>query len=427
VSYRTLRQTSTAQIISVATPADVVAQFDAGASSPKSELGFALQRALAPTEADAPTVLAVAITSDDLAGYTEALAVLQNRSDFATVAVLTSDAAVIDALNTFTVTRRALGLDSVGVATPSVPTEVQVAGNTGDTVDIDATGLIVTATGGTAAPFTNVLAGDSFRLEVNPGEFETYVVQTKVSNQELELTSSVAGAPLVGQSYQIWHPRTVDEMVVAYGDLALQFGNRDLVLVFPDAPRWQGAVVPGYFLAAVFGGLRGFSAPQQPLRAVALEPGWTAVPQAAFAFASQLSTLSDLGICTLGPIENGVGVRVVFAVTTDTSSTLNSRETDVALVNAIRRQLRSHLSVLEGRYRDTPQFLAYATQVAINSAQDIQSATVVGDLGGWVRSLSIVGVSLTPDGSTLNVTAVAVINGVVESVTLSLIVTLETL
>ncbi len=385
-TYRALRATSSAvgEVLSITTEAQLDTYFT-GWQYPGSGLGFAVARALAPVQdpvlEDPPAVLCTAIETDDADGWNAAMALVQRRRDWYAIAPLTTTTAYKTIVQNSILARNAIGLDSEGFFVDTLTTQEVLVSGAGNTVEVDQSqtpgeNRTVTRDGGIVAPFENAIAGDIVQIAGSD-----YIIETKISNQTVTITTAAgAGAGQVLNS--VIHPLTIAEQAADYGAKAAALNNRSFSVIFPPDPEWEGEVVDGYLLAAAVAGLRGFAAPHEGLTAVQLEDGW-GVPQSAYEFLGQLETLAEYGCFVLEQTEQVAvpNAVVLFAYTTDQSSTQTGREGIVANEDGIKRYINDALKCYIGRAKVVNSTLTAIRTDANNAISYLLSNTRISDFG----------------------------------------------
>lgn len=382
-SYRAFDATLAANgVMEVRTELELAAFFD-DYTDPNSGLGFAVWQALAPTltitDIVYPKVLFVALPNSLTASWQAVITRVARRRDWYTVAPLTTNASILALFVPLLQLRQSISLDSRMVAALPLVTESTIfAGGATATVDQSLTPGVnrtVTRDGGAAAPFTGALPGD---LVTVAGV--TVVIATVISAQTVTVTTSLApGVGLVLNS--VIHPFNAAETATAYYTQASAYDNRSISIVFPTNPTWQNVVVGGELLAAVTAGLRGYTSPQQSLKGVILVAGW-AVPSCVYEFLGELPALGDNGCFVYEACETDLTRAVVlFANTTDQSSTINGREGLVANTDAIRRYFKDLSACYEGRVKVTQATLTAIRRSYVEAIQFLLSNTQVPVLG----------------------------------------------
>jgi len=382
VDYRALRQENTLRVQELSTPAELSTYF-VGYDDPESALGFAVQRALAPVTDPpliAPNVQFLAITTNDSAGYQEALNKIARRDNWYSLAMLTQDETILNLALPIIQARRLIGLDSTAFFSLQLTLEETLLSGAGNTVLVDDSLTVgqnrtVTRDGGVADPFVGVQAGDLVTIAG-----VVYTVESFVSNQTVIITSAAIAGALQALT-SVVHPLTPQEQVTDFGTRASAYADENIDVIFPPDPLWLGEEVGGELLAAATAGLRGYTMPHQSLRGVGAETGWQ-VPQSAFDFYAYLTQLAEDGVFVYDAYEpNDDQAYVLYDRTTDQSDALTQTEGIVANQDGIERYIKDLLSCYEGRTKITNATINDIQTEATDGLQFLRTNTVVQPYG----------------------------------------------
>jgi len=384
--YRAIRDTNENTVISVREPSEL-GSFFVGYENPDSELGFAVARALAPVTdpptSNPPAVLFIALQSDDLAGYQEAFSRIRNRRDWYIVAPLTEDISVIGELTTLLSQRSLLDLTSHGMVSQSLTLETILVSGAGNTVNVDDSltsgeDRTVTRDGGITDPFADAIAGDIVQIAGTD-----FTIESVVSNQTVIITSPTTSGP--GQTLNnVRHPLSFEEQAEDYGQRASAFMNRNLSVIFPPDPQWNGEVVEGYLFAAATAGIRGYTMPHQSIVGTLFESGWS-VPQSAGEFLPFLDDLAADGVFVIEECESLPGNAVIRdGNNTDQSSTIASKESLTANSDAVRRFYRGRLGAFSGKNKITVALINTLRAEAIGAGEFLMTSTRVKPFGSVI-------------------------------------------
>jgi hypothetical protein len=392
ISYRALQTGALNDTPSSVTTIAQVASLFPNYTDPDSGLGFAVARAIQPVIIPSPTinssVKCLSIATNDLAGYTYALNRLARRNDYGVLACLTSDEQVNELIATTVDNRNSstVGLYTQAFIAQDLTTESPITQGA-NTVDINGTSVIRNS--GVAAPFAGVVAGDIFRHYTSPTVYTAYTIQTVLSGQSITLASPVPGGPLTGEDFEVWHALTIAEQATDWSNRAAQYADGSISVVFPTEAIWNTTIVPGYYLAAVAAGLRGYTIPQQGIRGVQLEAGWTSVPQAQYDFGNYLETIATSGAVVFADRNDSTGVIILYANTTDQSETITAREALVANVNAVKRYIFQTSNCYTGKYKITDDVLRKLTNQIDQAGNYLLTQTNVSGFGPMVVTISV--------------------------------------
>ena len=379
--YRALRVANVAAVQSLSLDSQLTSYF-IGSQYPEAGLGYAVRQALAPVVSGItpPVIRFNAVATDDSAGWTAAIGRIQRRRDWYGFVPLTSDeTTIIPLLRTMMAWRETHSLQSEMFFSVPVATFTTLVSGPGNTVTVDQSltpgqNRTVTRVGGVTNPFAGVIPGDIVSIAG-----VEYVVATFVSNQVVTLVSSASPGVGLVLNY-VRHPMTTQEQANAFAVKLATYDKRYLTVLFPDTAVNAGIPVSGQYLAAAVGGIRGYAAPQQGLRGVALAASWT-VPKSEFTFVAQLDQLAAAGAFVVGVLEDTSTAVVEAANTTDPSALIDFREGLVANVNAITRFYSAQLACFEGRRKVTAATIAEITSKATSLTQYLLSNGILPVIG----------------------------------------------
>lgn len=387
-SYRAARTPDPiGSLYTITDQAQITDQF-VGSQYPESGLGFALARALAPQQTPPlilPAVLGMAVPSESQDDWQGIINRVQRRRDWLTLAPLTSNTTIQGLVRTSVTARASIGLDSRAVFANELTLQ-QTIFSGGATVLVDQSSTsgqnrTVTRDGGAASPFTGALVGDIVTIAS-----VEYTIATVISAQAVTITTPAT--PGATQTLNnVIHPLSTGEQVDAYGQAAQALASGAFSVIFPPNPTWETVVVDGFLLAAATAGLRGYTMPQQSLRGVIMESGWE-VPESSFEFFSYLQVLGEYG-CFVFETEDQLdtgGAVVLYANTTDQTSTINAREALVADVDAIRRYLYNIVATNIGQTKITSFALDQLRAQLSGAIAFLQTNTSVAPFGAIVIS-----------------------------------------
>jgi len=390
VTYKALASAIVNTVTTVSVVADLATYFT-GYTDPASGLGFAVYRALSPVVVNtAPVpVKFVAVSADTLGAYTTAANLIRYRNDFSTLAILSTDPSVIAVFKALVDSRNASNLSTEFFVAEPIPSQVQVGTST--IVSIDATltpGQERTFHVASGSPFASAVAGDTIKL-LSGGVYVPYVIQSVISAQAASSTTAVPGAPLSGQTIQVWHNQTPASRAAAFITAAQAIADSAVNLLFPDTLYWNGTLVSSTLLSAALAGMRSYTPPQQALTHADLEAGWDVGPTTA-SMVGYIPEMAAGGVFCLG-IDDNLLSAVLQPQTTDPSTPQNAAEVYVANVQFAIAYIMRQVNQLVGIYKTTPRLLsviqnaAQAAVVALQSAS-IQNVQTIGPIitGGTI-------------------------------------------
>ncbi len=411
VTYKALASSIVNTVTSVSVVGDLATYFT-GYTNPSSGLGFAVYRALSPVVANtAPVpVKFVAVSADTLGAYTTAANLIRYRNDFSTLAILSSDPAVIAVFKALVDSRNDNDLDTEFFVSEPVPAQIQVGSSTIASIDATLTpGQERTFHVASGSPFSGAVAGDTVLL-LNGGVYVPYVIQSVISAQAASSTTAVPGAPLTNQTIQVWHNRDAVTRSAAFITAAQSFADSAINFLFPDFLYWNGILVSSTLLTAALAGMRSYTPPQESLIHADLETGWDVGPTTA-SMAGYIPAMGTGGVFCLG-IDDNTFSAVLQPQTTDPSTPQNAAEVYVANVQFATAYIIRQLNQFIGLYRTTPQLLSILQNAASAAIIALRSANV--DTIGPVITSGTVGAPYygLNNGGTVIVPVTLVINGV---------------
>lgn len=399
ITYRSLRTAIANQVWDIAD--ESVAQSTLGADTPDAVLAYGTRRALAG--AGGQVVKVLPIETDDTAGYQKALSILKERDDFYRIVPLTHDtevqAAVVSEVN-----RRsgaAVGRWATTMLGLPLVTNRQIVGS--EAQGSQHLGTITDPTGGSSYTRLFDESGDFISRGVRPGDivrakyasdgfggqdYETFVVDTVVSNEEINLLngpSTPAGVPAL---YEIWRNLSITEQAEDYASRAASFGNRRVTVIFPANPGRGGIRVPNYFLACTAAAYRCAAVPHQGLTNAEL-PDWDDLEESSVTFADQLDTLANGGVYIVTQ-DPGGRVFIRKQLTTDLADTKRAEDSATVNVDSISYYFLGLLSRYIGRANVVPSATRLIENRINQGISFLVSDTFIEELGGQLSDGEII-------------------------------------
>jgi hypothetical protein len=227
----------------------------------------------------------LAICSDDLAGYTEALDILTENDDVYGLVPLTNDQAVKDAFHDHISERsnplnnqwRNLYVANDEPRIKSIYTELSGGDDILATVEELSVGLYRKVVSVGALFATNgVDAGDKVRINYTPDgdggyTFDEYTVDRLDGEECIVLVESLPGPIVVPIKIEVWRNQTKGDYADALADHAQQYNDRRVVSVYADNPvESDGTPLELFYVAAALSGQRSGAAPHAPLSQIDL-------------------------------------------------------------------------------------------------------------------------------------------------------------
>lgn len=328
VAYRALRTDLSNTVLTI-TSADLTGQLkDTTDANP---LGLACSIALSNT---AGRVRAIAIASNDIKGYTDALTIAEGERLYF-LAPLTQDPAIISVykMHSLSMSTAVNASWRVTLANTAMPL-IQDIGQYSAALPSPATsvvalsGLSYVLTDPTATFLSDgVTPGDVITFVAGTGgALSPYTVLNVVSNQQLVVS---AVAAFTGVSYHITRTMSKTQTAAAVASFSTSMGTSRVIHVQPDTVgiSINGVVkyLPGYYLCAGLAGMGTGFAVQQGFTNVGIA-GISDLRHSNFYFSKQdLNTMAAAGTCLFVQDTQGGVPYCRHELTTDMSS-LNTRE-----------------------------------------------------------------------------------------------------
>jgi hypothetical protein len=388
----------------------------AGTVHPDNPLAFGLYKALENGNGEDVKYLAVCssspVTLDD---WLAALDILVGRNDIYSLAPLTQDKDVLDAVLAHCESQSAPEKGRWRIcwlnlaATPVIPIYVNSVINPADPIlatitdDPDTAGTQYTWLEASGEEFITkgVRAGDTVRALYTSDGFGNYtysefLVDAVLNEETIRLASGPASPVNVPSKIEIWRSLTKNELAE---NLALNpglFSSRRAYLVWPDQVGNAGLTFPGYFLCAGLAGLRGGVLPHQGLTNVEIK-GFDDLSRTVDYFSSsQLDTLAGAGywIVTQDPNDGTVYTR--HQLSTGDQSDLNMKEQNITTnMDSISYAFLNRMKVFIGRGNVTPTMLQILKGEILAIIEQFKNTIVSNQLGPQI--LSAVILEIKPD------------------------------
>lgn len=350
-SYRGLN-TAVAGVIGSVTPATtdiagaILGAF--GTTDPDAVLPFGVM--CAAENSAGVAVRFISVASDDLAGYTAALAAIAQTNPGWSFVPLSHDVAVQTLFRTTAASRSSPAAAKWCVAWLGgvLPAQKAIKTKHADNSVLLATITDDPDTSGNQYVILNDDAGTFIDVDARPGDiirasyssdgfggnaYAEYIVDSVLANESVRLLAGPDSPVTLPAKYEIWRPLSVAEQAAAYG-AQYGYGDRRARVVFPANPKRAGVAHPNYFLAASLAGLRSGVLPHQPLSSVQLL-GWDDMSESSVTFADQLETLMNLGIWVVTQEYGTAQVYTLRQVTTDISDLRNLEDSIVCDIDSI--------------------------------------------------------------------------------------------
>ncbi len=407
-TYRALRTAGANKVLDIATTADLLANLS-GLDDPDTVASYGCYRALA--NAAGTTIKVITVATDDLAGYTTALAKLKEREDVYRFVPLTHDEEIIDA--TISVVNQRSGTTVGRWATCmmnlAIPTEAQIVGSSHQatiTDDPGTAGTQYTLVYDAAGTFltSGVRAGDELRAifttdGFGDASYSSYVVDSIISEQRLLLVAGPGTAVNTASKYEIWRVLTPAEQIADWGTRTQARSNRRVTSAFPATPGRVGHKVPGYFLACSLAALRGAAAPHQGLTNAAVAD-WDDMSDCTETYSELLDTIANYGgyIVTQSP-DGQVYIRK--QLTTDLSDTKHAEDSATTNLDSISYYFKALFAPKIGKSNVVPSNIDGLIADANAGLNFLKTSLTTTALGGQIGTNSFL-VFLRPHATLLD-------------------------
>lgn len=253
----------------------------------------------------------IGVATDNLAGYTAAMNIVEGRDDVYVIAPMTFDTSIQQLVAAHVTNQSTPELGEWRAAFLSTPEQSPapiLTKNTNNSAILATTvGKVLTLDPSATVSFVTagIEPGDIIRTSYtndiygNP-VFDSYVVDQVVGPTTLKLvTAPSLGTPT---KIEVWRTLDADGIVDQIGNVAQgwstggSYSSRRIVNVFPGEIQAGGVMVPGYYLSAAICGLVGATAPQQGLTNIEIQ-GFDNVSNVVNRFSrSQLDRLAGYGV-----------------------------------------------------------------------------------------------------------------------------------
>lgn len=328
-AYKALRADLSAQIQVFNGVADVQAVL--GDTTDANPLGLASILALANT---VTRVKAIAVETNDLAGYTSALELTEDDRTYFLVP-LTQDESIIaaaranaDQMSTPQMAHwRVLLANTAIPTTQSIGTASKVTPATGATIVQTNSDFILTDANGTFIS-DGLIPGDTISVTAaTPAQvISSYTVLNVISNQQVKISATIAAT---GVSYYATRKLTKDQKAKAVAAVSTTFNDKRVVHVQPDtvgvSVNGVTKYLPGYYLCAALGGMGAGFPVQQGFTNITVA-GIVDLKNSNFFFTrAQLDTMAAAGTLIFVQATQGAAPYVRHELTTD-MSVLENRE-----------------------------------------------------------------------------------------------------
>lgn len=379
LDQRNLRKDHIDRVYSVRTDSEIVTELGAF-DTPDNPLAYAAHIMLLNNANTA--IKFIALKSDDMSGYTEALKRASVTTEVYAFCPLTEDKAIIEAVIADCNRLSAPEEKSWRICFFSMPTEesVDVTPTEGATCSI-ATGGLLTYAGG---DFTETVRAADIVSVLDAGEWAEYKVTAVGSNETLQLDGTFATA-LTNVRFRITHKRPRGEYVEAIAETSANFKDRRAYNVFPNTLRASdGNLVSGMYGAAAVCALACSVAPQQPITNVEIK-GFVDLPDVYSKFSrDELNEIAAGGTLILMQEKKGGTVYVRHQISTAyRDGNLNTTELSLTKnLDSISYYFANRTSPYIGKYNLTDDLLAEVRGVIEDGLTFLETTTETNKLIG---------------------------------------------
>jgi hypothetical protein len=378
VEWKALVKENSNRVISLESTSQVEALL--GEAIPENPIAYAAFKAL--QNSGAKQVFAVAVETDDLEGYTSALAVTETDPRIYYIVPLTQDDQIINLVKSHVISlsEPENALERIAIVSKSF-TAVDSLYDLKPGTDEAWSGYVglMSGTGkytyvtvpGAALLSDGVRVGDEFRSNfsidaLGNETYESFKVANVIDEEHLELAGSgfggVVGTSVNPKMIQIVRLLTKDEQAHKVSIQSSSLSHRRVVNVWPHVASDGDKLVSGYFVAAAIAGLKSSVAPHQPLTNVILN-GFTGVEMSSPYFTpSQLNVIAGGGtwIVAEAPSNSSAQEGAIITrhqLTTDYTDDNMSEVSITTNVDSIAKWLRDDLKVIIGQYNNHPYMI----------------------------------------------------------------------
>lgn len=263
IGYVALRADQSGTVLTINNIADAEGQF--GDLTDANPLGLGVSIALANTVG---RIRAVAVSSDDSTGYLDALNLIESERVYY-IAPLTQDTAILAAVKAHVDQMSTPEMASwrVAIINTEIPVTKNIGSYTEDVLNSNSGNNAVTNIGGfwtlTSSNSTfisdGVVPGDMLNISAGGGLFDSYEIDTVVSNQQVTLTAGSVSVPILAADFYISRTLTKTQQAQAVAATSEQFNDKRVWHIQPDyvGVTVNGVIkkLPGYYLCCGLAGM----------------------------------------------------------------------------------------------------------------------------------------------------------------------------
>jgi hypothetical protein len=402
VEHRDLLQNNISAISSVTNLADVSTLL--GTVHPDNPLAQGVYDAV--LNAKDTLVYFIAVGSDDLAGYNQAIKISEKSDKVYSFVPMTFNRDIqeaiiahVNAYSTPDVGRWRIAWISVEDKKNAVIYDLKENGTpytatiTDDPALSGVQNKLVTVAG---AKFIEdgVRTNDTIRLNFNLSPdgalvYDEYVVDHVRSNTTLTITTALPQAVSVPVKVQVVRNYTKSERAYNISHVGGDFNNRRVRCVFPDTYKSQdGTIKQGYIAAAGLAGLRSGVVPHQGLTNSEYLGAYDLSKVVTEFSQDDLNTMAEQGIWIITQEVIGATAYVRHQLTTDTSGLNTSEDSITTNVDNISYALRAALAPYIGKYNINPESVAEVRAEIVGMLTYFATETWVARAGNQLVSFT---------------------------------------
>lgn len=329
----------------------------------------------------------IAVSTDSADGFSDALELLKESTNYYSLVPLTHDSAVVaeyvshvNAMSTaeeakWRILWASLALTKTRVLYDVKEDDTDFTATVTDDPFASGTQYKLVTVAGANFVTDSVRPTDSVRLNFRTNtegviEYDTYTVAEVRTETTLVLTTALSGAVTSPVKVEIVRNYTKDEQATAMGEVAGSYNNRRVRSIFPDVVKNGAVSLEGYHVAAALAGLRSAVVPHQGLTNTVVL-GFTDVRSHGFND-TQLNRMAENGVWIVTQAVVGATPYVRHQLTTASTSLNTSEDSITTNVDSISLGMQAALAPYIGIYNIHPDALA-VIRAAIEAELNIRA------------------------------------------------------
>lgn len=400
IAYKALRVDLSGAMLNIADETDAKGQL--GVLTPDNPLGFGVSMALSGASSSTGGVNAMAVPTNDLAGYTSALESLENQVVYA-LAPLTQDVATLDLFQTHvdTMSQPQYASWRIAFLNTAIPTSQNIGpwsstlvnSNGGNnTITLVSGNYVLTASNATFVS-DGVVPGDTVVVTAgtgSPSPVGKLTVTQVLNNQQVAVQASGTATAV---SYYVSRTLSKAQQAAAVAAQSSTFNDMRVYHVQPDTisvpVNGVDVNVPGYYAGCVLAGMTSAYAVQQGFTNMTV-PGIDELIKSNFYFTrSQMDTMAAAGTLLLVQASQGTSPYVRHQLSTNLTS-LNTKELSlVKNLDYLAYFFQSQLKDFIGKYNITTDSLN-TLRTSINAGSSFLIGQVQANIGAPLLAAKIV-------------------------------------